>query len=142
MKKGIVYFLLLFVLGCTIGPKPIVYGETSCHFCSMTIVDKQHASQLVTKKGKVFNFDAIECMLNHLNDVEAQKIGLLLTNTYHDPEDLMDATKATFLISEGIPSPMGEYLTAFKTLEEAQKAQQEHQGEIFTWEELRARFRK
>ena len=35
--------------------------------------------KLVTDKGKVFNYDAMECMLNHLNEVEEQKIGILLT---------------------------------------------------------------
>ncbi len=141
MKKGIAYFLLL-LFGCSVGPKPIAYGEVSCHFCSMTIVDKQHASQLVTNKGKVFNFDALECMLNHLNELEEEKIGVLLTNTYHYPEELVEVDQATFLISEGIPSPMGEFLTAFKTYEEAVKAQAEHGGTLFDWEELRERFKK
>ena len=141
MKKGIAYFLLL-LFGCSVGPKPIAYGEVSCHFCSMTIVDKQHASQLVTNKGKVFNFDALECMLNHLNELEEEKIGVLLTNIYHYPEELVEVHQATFLISEGIPSPMGEFLTAFKTYEEAVEAQAEHGGTLFNWEELRERFKK
>lgn len=141
MKKRIAYFLLLIV-GCSVGPKPIAYGEASCHFCSMTIVDKQHASQLVTDKGKVFNFDAMECMLNHMNDVEEQKIGILLTNTYNEPEELFDATKASYLISKNLPSPMGEFLTAFDTLEEAQEAHQEHGGQLYTWPELKAKFER
>ena len=29
----------------------------------MTIVDRQHAAEAVTSKGKVFKFDAIECMV-------------------------------------------------------------------------------
>jgi copper chaperone NosL len=108
----------------------------------MTVVDKQHAAQLVTAKGKVFNFDALECMINYLREVEEQEIGLLLTNTYHQPELLMEVEKCTFLISEGIPSPMGAYLTAFRTSEEAQTALDEHDGKLFTWEELRQEFQK
>ena len=141
MKKGVVYFLF-FISACTIGPKPITYGESTCHFCSMTIVDKQHAAQLVTSKGKVFNFDALECMLNHINTIEEEKIGLLLTNTYHQPEVLTEVQTCTFLISYGIPSPMGEFLTAFQHVEDAKKAQEKHQGDLFTWDELRERFKR
>ena len=141
MKKGWTYLLLLF-LSCKVAPEPIVYGETSCNFCSMTVVDKQHAAQLVTAKGKVFNFDALECMINYLRQVEEQEIGLLLTNTYHQPETLTEVENCTFLISEGIPSPMGAYLTAFQTSGEAQTALEEHGGELFTWKELRLEFQK
>jgi copper chaperone NosL len=31
----------------------------------MTIVDKVHAAEIVTKKGKVCKFDATECMINY-----------------------------------------------------------------------------
>ncbi|WP_422858469.1 nitrous oxide reductase accessory protein NosL [Flagellimonas sp. S174] len=142
MKKSSAYLLLILILSCKVAPEPIVYGETSCNFCSMTVVDKQHAAQLVTAKGKVFNFDALECMINYLSEVEVQEIGLLLTNTYHQPEVLTEVQNCTFLISEGIPSPMGAYLTAFQTVGEAQTALAEHHGELFTWEELRVRFEK
>ena len=142
MKKGGIWLLLFLILSCKVAPEPIAYGETSCKFCSMTVVDKQHAAQLVTAKGKIFNFDALECMLNHLNKVEEEKIGLLLTNTYHHPETLNQVQECTFLISEGIPSPMGAYLTAFQTIEEAQSALEEHGGELFNWDELRLQFKK
>ena len=40
--------LLLLTTGCKVEPKPIAYGKEGCHFCSMTIVDQQHAAQIVT----------------------------------------------------------------------------------------------
>ena len=141
MKKSSVYLLLL-ILSCKVAPEPIAYGETSCRFCSMTVVDKQHAAQLVTTKGKVFNFDALECMINYLKEIEDQEIGLLLTNTYYQPKTLTEVQKCTFLISKGIPSPMGAYLTAFQTSEGAMSAMEEHGGELFTWDELRVRFQR
>ncbi len=109
MKKHLIPFILLLVLclSCSIGPKSIDYGHVGCHFCSMTIVDQQHAAQLVTQKGKVFNFDAIECMLNQLKKEDQSEIALFLVNDYEQPGELVDATKATYLISENIPSPMG-----------------------------------
>jgi len=143
MKKNALFIAIcsVILLGCNSTPKPIAYGSEGCHYCSMTIVDKQHAAQLMTKKGRSYAFDASECMLNHLKDIDVNEVGLFLTNTYYKPGHLTDATKATYLISHNLPSPMGEFLTAFDTPEEAQRAQLANQGELFTWEELLARFK-
>ncbi|GGW22274.1 nitrous oxide reductase accessory protein NosL [Arenibacter certesii] len=132
--------LLLVFTSCSIKPQPIDYGSDACHFCSMTIVDRQHAAQIVTEKGKGFNFDATECMLNHLNDIDSSEIALFLTNDYSNPGKLIDATKAFYLVSEGIPSPMGEYLTAFGTKEGIEEALLIHDGDQLNWEQLKLRF--
>ena len=133
--------ILIPVASCEIGPEPIVYGTDACHFCSMTIVDDQHAAEFVTKKGKVFKFDASECMINHLRGVDNKTIALFLVNDYNNPGELIDATQATYLISEHIPSPMGAYLTAFETREVAESIEKENKGELYTWEELRDKFK-
>ncbi|TXN36033.1 hypothetical protein FVB32_15855 [Flagellimonas hymeniacidonis] len=132
--------LILLIASCSITPKPINYGSDGCHFCSMTIVDKQHAAQFVTEKGKAFKFDAAECMMNHLKEIDVATVSLFLVNDYHSPGDLIDATKATYLISKNIPSPMGEYLTAFESKAIAEKAREQHEGKLFTWTELSNRF--
>jgi copper chaperone NosL len=106
----------------------------------MTIVDRQHAAQIVTEKGKAFKFDATECMMNHLNDIDRTEIALFLVNDYSNPGELIDATKAFYLISEGIPSPMGEYLTAFETKERVEAILLEHDGDQLSWEQLKLRF--
>ena len=133
--------ILIPVASCEIAPEPIVYGTDACHFCRMTIVDDQHAAEFVTKKGKVFKFDASECMINHLRDVDNKAIALFLVNDYNNPGELIDATQATYLISEHIPSPMGAYLTAFETREVAESIEKENKGELYTWEELRDKFK-
>jgi copper chaperone NosL len=128
--------LLLVITSCNVGPQAINYGSDGCYFCKMTIVDKVHAAEIVTKKGKVYKFDATECMIHFMDEFDTSEINLYLTNIYTEPETLVDATKATFLISKNIPSPMGAFLSAFKTKEEAQKFQTEKGGELFTWNEL------
>lgn len=134
--------LVLLLVGCTNTPKPIAYGADTCNYCSMTIVDKQHAAQFMTKKGRSYTFDASECMLNYLKEVEADNVELYLVNDYNAPGQVIDATKATFLISENIPSPMGAFLTAFATEDAAQHAQAENQGKLHTWDELLKQFKK
>lgn len=143
MKKYLIVTVAIFIVwGCSVSPKTIDYGSDGCHFCSMTIVDKQHAAQLVTKKGKAFKFDATECMMNHLKEVDSETVALFLVNDYNAPGEIIDATRATYLISENIPSPMGEYLSAFVDKESAQYAQEINEGELLTWQELQIRFKR
>ncbi|MFD2725141.1 nitrous oxide reductase accessory protein NosL [Hyunsoonleella rubra] len=131
-----IFGLLLLVLNCNSSPQPIDYGNDGCHFCKMTIVDKVHAAEIVTQKGKVYKFDATECMVSFMKEFDTTQIKLYLSNDYNTPEALIDATKATFLISENIPSPMGAYLSAFKTKDEAEKTLAKKGGRLYTWDQL------
>jgi copper chaperone NosL len=142
MKKQFVFLLLpvLFLLACKISPQPINYGEDACHYCTMTIVDHQHAAQIVTDKGKAYKFDAIECMLNYLRENNDVNPELYLVNDFMNPGQLIDATKATYLISKNISSPMGEYLSAFSTKEAANKTKTEYEGKLYTWQEILDHF--
>lgn len=146
MKKlyphNLIVFISLTLLwsACEVKPQEIVYGQDACHFCKMTIVDKQHAAQLVTVKGKAFKYDAIECMMNHLNHWDHPPVKYFLITDYATPGKLIDATNAHYLISEAIPSPMGEFLTAFETKELRDITQEEMEGELLTWHQLQNRF--
>jgi copper chaperone NosL len=71
-----------------------------------------------------------------LKDFEASEIKLHLSNHYTEPEALIDATQATFLISENVPSPMGAFLTAFKTKDAAKIVLNEKGGKLYSWDEL------
>lgn len=140
--KHFVLLLLLIVLyNCNVSPKPIDYGSDGCHFCKMTIVDKVHAAEVVTKKGKVYKFDATECMINFMEEFDTSQIALYLSNNYTEPEELIDASKATFLISKNVPSPMGANLSAFKNKADAEKVLEEKGGELYSWESLKEYFR-
>jgi len=130
------FFCFLTLMCCQISPSPIEYGTDGCHYCQMTIVDKLHAAQIVNQKGKAFKFDAIECMIRFSQTIDSTSIALHLCNNYTEPGQLIDAKKATFLISKNIPSPMGAYLSAFQSEREARKTQKENEGILFTWETL------
>ena len=141
LKHYLIIALLLMLVSCNVSPQAIDYGSDGCHFCKMTIVDKVHAAEIVTKKGKVYKFDATECMINFMNDFDASEIELYLSNNYTEPEQLIDAKRATFLISKNIPSPMGAYLSAFKNKADAEKMQSEKGGDLYSWEELLVHFK-
>jgi len=142
MKLLITYFLFLnLFISCKVKSEEINYGEDICNYCSMTIVDRLHAAELVTNKGKVYKFDATECMINHLSENKSV-VALYLTTDYLNPEELIDARKAYYIISPNIPSPMRANLSALATKEAALSLQEDKQGELFTWEELLIHLRQ
>ena len=132
--------LLVIAASCQVEPSEIYYGEDACHFCKMTIVDRQHAAQVVTVKGKAFKYDAIECMMNDLKQWDRPEVKFYLANDYANPGELIDAREASFLISEGIPSPMGEFLSAFSEGQDRSEALTEHGGTALNWDQLRKEF--
>lgn len=132
--------ILLLTISCKVAPEPIEYGKDQCDFCKMNIVDKTHAAQFVTAKGKQFKFDAIECMINYLDQSNEEKIAILLVADYGNPGEMTDAEKATYLISPAIKSPMGANLSAFSEKKLAEEAQQKHAGELFAWETLKQKL--
>jgi copper chaperone NosL len=138
-----VFLINLFLLSCKVEPKPIEYGNDHCDFCDMTVVDKTHASEVTTKKGRSKVYDAIECMVNDLNqNNDENKMAYILVANYDKPGDLIDAKNATFLISKKIKSPMGAFLSAFTSKQIAEKYQNDFGGELYSWSELKSKFQK
>jgi len=103
----------------------------------MTIVDRQHASQVVTAKGRAYKYDAIECMVHALQDeFKDTEMAYYLVADFNKPGELIDATKATYLVSEQLQSPMGANLSAFLNEEAGKKAQEKFTGDIYSWKEI------
>ncbi|MCF8277051.1 MAG: nitrous oxide reductase accessory protein NosL [Flavobacteriales bacterium] len=132
--------LILFLSACAVEPQPINYGQDACHFCKMNIVDSQHAAEFVTTKGKCYKFDAVECMLNQMKTFDEAPLELHLVCDYAKPGEFTDANLATYLISDAIPSPMGAFLSAFSSEDQAISTQQESGGEVLTWEQIRLKY--
>ena len=118
--------------------RPIEYGVDDCDYCKMIIMDQRYGSELVTEKGKVYTFDAAECLIEYLqyNTDIADAAMFLLVTPYTDPNHLIDARTAVYLVSKQMPSPMGAYLTAFADRKVAEEFQSAKGGVLYTWEEL------
>ena len=136
MKKLVAIFSFITLVSCSKEKQPIAYGEDSCDFCKMTIVDQIHGAEIVTDKGKVYKFDALECLIDFKQEMVKETPEQFFTNHYLVPSELISAQTAIYLISENIPSPMGEFITAFPNREQAQKVQLEKGGAIYTWDEI------
>lgn len=139
-KPFIGFAILLLTISCKIEPEAINFGKDQCSFCMMNIVDKTHAAQYVTKKGKQFKFDSIECMVNDLNEKNEDEMSIMLVANYANPGKMIDAKTASYLISTAIKSPMGANLSAVSTTEKADELQQKYSGDIYTWQTLKQRL--
>jgi copper chaperone NosL len=137
LKPFIGIFILLLIFSCKVEPESIVYGKDQCSYCMMNIVDKTHAAQYVTKKGKQFKFDAVECLVNDLRQKSEEDLAIILVANYGEPGEMIAAKTATYLISSVIKSPMGVNLSAVENSEKAIELQQQYSGEIYSWESLK-----
>jgi copper chaperone NosL len=140
MKVSVFFIAALLTMLQACGPKPVAirYGEDKCVHCQMSIVDPRFGCELVTSKGKVYKFDAVECMVNYLQAMEAPAdAALLLTNTWDEPGVLLDVNACVFLQSNELPSPMGMYLNPFHSENQALETQSRHGGKILRWDELK-----
>jgi copper chaperone NosL len=109
----------------------------------MTIVDNRFGSELITNKGKVYKFDAAECMVNFLkqNMIKQEDIKTRLVTDASKPGEFTDAVQATYLISGKFPSPMGANLSAYASRIDAERFQKEFSGELKSWDEILIKFK-
>ena len=126
--------VLLLISSCQPQAKPIEYGFDSCNHCRMTITDSRYGAQLVTTKGKVYKFDAIECMVEYKKS-STDEYALQLVTNFPEPGTFIDAQSASYLQSRNLPSPMGMNLNAFEKEADAKSFLESVGGEIISWEE-------
>jgi copper chaperone NosL len=134
MKFSFYILAIVFVFSaCSFEPEPIKYGKDHCHFCQMTIVEQAYSAQLVTDKGKQYKYDAIECLVNDINQREYQTSFLLVSN-YDKPGNMLPVSDAGFVQNDSLRSPMGANLAAVKK-------ESRDNGELQDWEELKNNFK-
>jgi copper chaperone NosL len=128
----------LFIIGCNAEPEPILFGVQECSHCRMTITERPFAAQIMTVKGRTHSFDAIECMMQYskVNFATHQEVRFFRVADQNAPHELFDATMATYVISEAIPSPMGGNLSAFRNRNVAADRLGTLEGDVLTWVEL------
>jgi len=137
MKLYTLVILFIALAGCGISTKPINYGRDQCSFCKMAIVDKAHSAQVVTIKGRAYSFDAIECMVDYVNETSEADFAYMVISDFSQPGTMINAMDAHYLISDQIPSPMGAFLSGFGVLDSIKNLPKNIKGETLTWQQLK-----
>lgn len=102
----------------------------------MTIVDQRFSAEAVTAKGRVYKFDAIECLAHYVTAHGDMKFKTLLVADYLHPDQWVEAQDGHFLVSKAVPSPMGAFLSAYKDEATAGQMREEKGGNPITWPEI------
>ena len=132
--------LVLVVQACgNGGPTPINYGHEQCGHCRMTVSDARFGCQLVTKKGRTYTFDDVQCLVEFVKEggVAKEEVAEYYLPDYTGENRLLPAGSLFLLRSEALKSPMRGDIAAFAT--EADRAEIEEitqGGETLTWEDV------
>lgn len=131
-------FILFFFASCSSQPEPLKVGTDICHLCKMGIADTKFGSEIITKKGKVYKFDDIGCMINFMKmgSVEQKDIDQTVAVNYEKQNDFLDVNNAVLIISPKTKSPMNSNAAAFATKEAAARYIDGTTGKIISWNEL------
>ncbi len=135
LRKGAALASAVLVLSLLAGcgaPKPakVVIGQDVCVNCGMAISDPRFVAQVVSKTGKSYAFDSIECMVAFLTKetIPAGDVHSAWVTDYNRPGTWLPAEEARYLQSAGLRSPMGLNLSAFAKLGELEDVRAEVDG--------------
>lgn len=114
-------------------PPEIKLGRDSCDRCGMIISEERFASGIVDAEGNAQVFDDAGEMVA---TIQEEGLGDRRAWVHGFPSlDWIDATKAWYVVSMEMPTPMGSGVFPFDTEAEARSFAVEG-GTVFTWEEL------
>lgn len=128
----------LILMSCNTGPQSIKLGVDACSFCKMSIVDSRFGAEIITRKGKVFKFDDMHCLLafrkaNTINNSDISETYLI---NFVEPHAFIEAPKAFLLKSDELRSPMGGDIASFSEEKRLKETGQKFKGTVVAWEAL------
>ncbi|MCS7058828.1 MAG: nitrous oxide reductase accessory protein NosL [Meiothermus sp.] len=131
--------------------RPLRVGVDACPYCNMTLLDARYAAQMVTSTGKVYQYDDVGCLLDHLlgyGGPKATPKELYVADfslSSRKEARFLPVNQALFLFNERIRTPMGTGLLAFGSaaaLEGYLRERPQHTGERLRWNDLLALGRR
>jgi len=139
MNKIFCLLLIVACLGCEKNPDPIQYGKDQCEFCKMTISDPQFGAEIISDKGRIYKFDAIECLIRFIKSSDPKSSDILIT-PYNQPTKLIPKDSLVFLLSSQIKSPMGAGLAAMPNKNSVDSVFGRSEP-VYTWNDVYAKIK-
>jgi copper chaperone NosL len=134
--------MALMMGSCKVKPEAFIYGKDNCYTCKMGIIDEKYGGETLTKKGKVFKFDDVLCMVRYLKSgaLNEEDIRQNLLIDFEKGKEFMAAPTAFILVGNNFKSPMGSHAAAFSSPESAAKFKSDPGSELLTWKEVYERI--
>jgi copper chaperone NosL len=102
----------------------------------MVISDKKFGGEHITKKGKIFKFDSIECLAAYYAGADIAEVHSIWTIDFSEPGNWVRADQAYYLHSKNLPSPMGMFLSSYAVREKAEAMKAKLEGDLMNWQEV------
>lgn len=135
-KASVVLSLFLFtIVSCTNKPEPIKLGVDHCDNCHMQISDVRFGGEVLTKKGRLYKFDSLQCLHEFLVK-NADEVKTIFVEDYFQPGTLVDVSKAHFLRGSTVAGPMGTSTIASKDRDAIEKLKLQASGKVTDWKGL------
>jgi len=130
--------LLLGLAGCggPLKPAELHLNEEACSHCRMAVSQRPFAAQAVSRSGGTDFFDDIGCLVAWAAKHAHPGTTALFVVDY-ETGDWLDATKAYYVSSVILDTPMSSGLAAFGTRERAAAAAKNLEGRVVDWNALR-----
>ncbi len=125
-------------------PRPLNYGTDECSWCRMALADSRWGGELVTRHGKLYVFDTVECLASFYvaQSVPARDVDSLWVVHFTEPGRLIPASAAIYLRTERVRSAMGQNLAALSSPEEVARLGVIYGGEAMSWEQVLSMIRQ
>lgn len=120
-------------------PREVAVGVDQCAHCLMTVADPAFAAEAVTRTGRAYIYDSVECLAAAVEaELADEDLHSLWVTDFPTREELIPAGEAHYLVSESLNSPMGLGISAFGSAAERDAALETHGGEAMDWDAVRA----
>jgi copper chaperone NosL len=116
-------------------PPKLSVGRDTCHRCRMMISEERHAAAIVDEKGSALLYDDTGEMIVDVR-VEGLNERRVWVHDYQSGDTWLDGTKAYFVVSPDIFTPMGTGVVAFEKRAQAEVVATEQNTTVMTWEEV------
>src|SRR5688572_11735592 len=128
---------LALSVSCFRGPGALVVGEDACDYCRMTITDPRYGGQVVTSRGRVLSFDAVECLASYVAEGEPSEIRSIHVSDYGSGR-MIRADEAVFVRGK-LQSSMGQGFVALAAPDPSLPASRSEFGaEVLRWTDVLA----
>jgi len=118
------------------GPKPIRLNKDECAYCKMTVTHAAFASQINTAKGRQYVFDDLGCMISYTKENAQEKGNMLYVADFCKPESFLDVSKAKFMYSDSLRSPMRGNMAGFSSTDSLKVYLNRYHGKEMSWSEM------
>jgi copper chaperone NosL len=125
------------------GPRPLAYGTETCAHCHMTLADPRFSAELLTTTGRAIPFDDVGCLGSFVatHGVPAGQIRSLWVSEFLPPHALLAVSRAVFLRSDSLHTPMDYGIVALAPGPRADSLRTALDGELLSWDQVLATLR-